>query len=369
MLAVAGYRMMRSCVAEAAGIVFVPTRQFFQAPTSIEAFEDEVFREVAQTLIDNVEAFRRAEATTPNITGLDKWLNSPQYRSGSATVMSVGAGAGSVPNTAEGFAESGFQGQVRNELRRCFPSPAAGAVVCVLDNLELLQTSAQARETLEALRDRVFQVDGLRWVLCGSRGIVSRARSERLSGVFEPPVRLGPLTETESVELIERRLTQFGDPGAYAPVTPEAFEYLYQAVHSNLRDAMAYAQQFSDWLYAEYLAAGIPLPEESERRALLEVWMAEIAEAAQRETRVQPRVWSFFEGLAASGGRCRASDWEQYGFSTQQQMVRAVTDLVSTNLLVRETDPENAARSFAALTPQGWLVAFARNDYRPIPRS
>ena len=160
-------------------------------------------------------------------------------------------------------------------------------------------------------------------------------------------------------------IAHYGGPEAYPPITPAAFEFLYQAVHSNLRDAMAYAQQFSDWMYAEYVLAEKELPDETARRELLEIWMAQQAEAAQVDARVQPRVWQFFDELARKSGR-RASDWEEYGFSTQQQLVRTITDLVSTNLLIRETDPENASRSFAALTPQGWLVAFHRNGYKPI---
>jgi hypothetical protein len=364
LLAVAGYRMMKTCLERQDGTLFVPARRFFQAATSVEAFEAEVFWDVAQTLIWNVNAFRMAAAVdVPNITALDKWLNNPQYRSGSFTALQLGLGFGSQANEAEGFAESGFKEAVREELHRCFPAPGAGAIICVLDNLELLQTSAQARETLEALRDSVFSIEGLRWVLCGSRGIVSHARSQRLSGVFDPPLVVGPLPDEDSIELILRRLAYYGEPGATAPVPPEAFEFLYRALHSNLRDAMAYAQQFSDWLFAEYVVHEKELPPETDRKALLEVWLTEQADAAHAESRVQRRVWQFFDDLADEGGRCGAGEWEAYGFSTQQQMGTAVTSLASSNLVVRETDPDNATRSIATITPQGWLVHFHRNRY------
>ncbi len=35
----------------------------------------------------------------------------------------------------------------------------------------------------------------------------------------------------------------------------------------------------------------------------------------------------------------------------------------SANLVIRETDPDNASRSLASITPQGWLVYSTRNRY------
>jgi hypothetical protein len=363
LVAVAAYRMLRDTVAARDGTLFIPVPRFFQASTSPEALEREVYREVAQALIGNVEAFRVGGLAIPNIAQLDRWLNAPQYRSGGAQVLSIGGNYGSQANEAEGFAASGFPAAVRAELQRVFPGPGAGAIICVLDNLELLQTSADARQALEALRDTIFTIDGLRWVLCGSRGIVTHARSQRLSGVFDPPLVLGPLPDTEAIELIRRRIEFFGGDDAAAPVPPAAFEFLYQALHSNLRDALAYAQQFSDWLYATYPAQGRELPDEQDRGELLEVWLTEQADGAHAQSRLQPRAWRFFEDLAEAGGRCSASEWELYGFTTQQQMGTNVTSLVNANLVVREIDPENAARTHAIMTPQGWLVYFHRNRY------
>ncbi len=363
LVSVAGYRMFRRCIEAEEGTLFLPARRLFQASSSAQAFEDEVFREVAQTLISKVRAFDRVGLQAPDLGGLDKWLNVPQYRNAEGQAMSLGIGYGSEPNTSEGFTQTGFPDAVREQLRRCFPGPAAGAVLCVLDNLELLQTSAQARQTLEELRDTVFNLPGLRWVLCGSRGIVTHARSQRLSGVFQAPMQLGPLPRDAAIDLIRRRIEYFGTTDSYAPVPPKAFEYLYGALHNNLRDALAYAQMFADWLYGEYLAEGQDLPPREDRQGLLEAWLTQQSDEAYAVAKVQRRVWQFFDALAGRGGRCGAGEWTDYNFGTQQQMVRAVTDLVSGNLVVREVDPDNASRSLATITPVGWLVYFHRNRY------
>ena len=364
LIAVAGYRMMQRCIASAGGTLFLPATRFFQASESLDDFVAEVYWEVAQTLIARVDAFRHAGLTLPDVAELNKWLNNPQYREGGLTIAGTGGSAASSPNETEGFLRSGFPAAIRRELERVFPGPGAGGIVCVLDNLELLQTSAEARSVLEGLRDEVFNLPGLRWVLCGSRGIVSRARSQRLSGIFNPPLILGPLPQEASAELIARRIDYFGTDAAYPPVTPASFEFLYRALNQNLRDALAYAQQFSQWLYGEYIAVDLDLPAQHEIDQFLQVWLTEEADGAHAEARsVQRRQWQFFDDLAKRGGSAGANEWESYGFSTQQQFSSSVTALVNTNLAVRETDPDNAARSLATITPQGWLVHFHRNRY------
>jgi len=171
LIAVATYRMMKIGVDARAGTLFVPVAGF-QATNSVEEFESSVYYGIAQALINNIDAFRQAGLEVPDVGRIDNWLNDATFRQASGSAMGFGAGGGAIPNDGDGYAASGFPEAVRAELARCFPGPGAGAVVCIVDNLELLQTAGDARQTLEALRDRVFNLPGTRWVLCGSRGIV-----------------------------------------------------------------------------------------------------------------------------------------------------------------------------------------------------
>lgn len=370
LIAVAGYRMLLACTNEPRGTLFLPLANFLQLTDDVEQFEERVYLEIAQTLIQNVEAFRLAGLNMPNLSALDAWLNQPTFRQASlgATVLGSGGavGKGTTPNDGEGFPQSGVPEVIRHELIRLFPTAGSGAIICVLDNLELLQTSGAARTALEAIRDRLINLQGLRWVLCGSRGIVSRARSDRLSGVFDPPVAIGPVADDAAIELIRRRLNFYGaSEQPYPPVEPEAFEYLYRALHMNLRDSLAYAQQFSDWMYGEYIATNAELPTSPEdKMSLLQIWLATTSDVAfGAAQRIQRRVWQFFDALTERSGLCAASEWEAFGFTTQQQFSSAITSLVDANLAVRATDPENGSKSLASMTPQGWLVAFHRNRY------
>ena len=156
--------MLKHSVDAAEGTLFVPVASL-QAASSVDAFEQQVYYGIAQALIANVDAFRQALVNGPNVARLNHWLNDATFRQGSGALMGFAAGGGAVPNESQGYAASGFPEAVRAELASCFPGTGAGAMVCVVDNLELLQTVGEARSTLEALRDRVFRLPGTRWVL------------------------------------------------------------------------------------------------------------------------------------------------------------------------------------------------------------
>ena len=368
---VAVYRMTKKCMEARAGQLYLPAVERFQPNSDLAEFEAGLYRVVAQTLIQYSDSFRKVGLNEPNTTALNRWLNSPEYTSwsvgGSAFGFGGQRGHGSGPNTGEGFARAGFPAAVRQVLADCFPK-GTGGIVCVLDNLEIVETTGDARSRLDELRDRVFNIPELRWVLCGSRGIVSRARTERLSGIFQSPRIVGPLADESAIDAIRLRISWYGMDGAEAPVTPQGFEFIYRALNMNLRDAMSTAQEFSQWLYDEYVGKDVDLPSAKDRDQLLEVWLAERAEKAFGDARqIQPRHWQFFEDLAARGGRAGSGEFDEFGFASQPQLVSAVTALANVNLVVREVDPEKGSRTVNAVTAAGWLVFFHRSNFA-IPR-
>ncbi|MCH8572235.1 ATP-binding protein [Nesterenkonia sp. AY15] len=366
LLNVAAFRMAKRCLEARAGELYLPAVQRFQPVKDVAEFEAQVYRVVAQTLIRYQGSFKQVGLSEPDVKKLNKWLNEPQYGGYSVGASVLGSGAewgkSSEPNTGEAFLRSGFPEAVRAVLEECFPANTGG-VVCILDNLEIVESAGAARSTLDELRDRLFNIPQLRWILCGSRGIVSRARTERLSGIFQAPLQVGPLNDASAVEAITRRLEYFGLEGATAPVSPSGFDFIYTALNKNLRDALSTAQEFSHWLSAEY-PAGDTLPDETARDRLLEAWMTERAENAFHDAHdVQPRHWAFFEAVCENGGRAASADHQEYDFVSQQQLVSAVTALVNANLFVREVDPDNGARTVNACTSVGWLVYFYRAQF------
>jgi hypothetical protein len=277
-------------------------------------------------------------------------------------------------------------------LSTIFPSRAAGGFVGILDNMELLATSKEARKRLEEMRDGVLSIPGVRWVLCGANGIVrSAVGSPRLTGRIADPMRLQPLQHTDIPEVIQRRITQYSkdlkltDP----PVDPAGFRHLYTVFNSNLRIALKHAGEFTKWFDKNQLSdnernkallelADLKGPSTyqrvlAERSAArlryLEAWLAEQAEqyAADAGTLTE-RTWRLFDDIIIIGGSCSPSEFEQFGFASREAMRPYVKTLEEANLVISAIDEDDSRRRTIDITPNGWLVHYKRSGYQ-LPSS
>lgn len=359
LLNVASFRLLAASKEAQQKELWLPADGTIQIRLDGDEFEAEVYRVVLQTLIKYADMFELVGLQKPNLKALEHWLSSPEYTSwqagGGIPFANVNGGRGHEPNTSEGFSKGGLPAAIRKVLADAFAG-GTGGVVCILDNLELAGKVGDATKMLDVLRDRILGVQGIRWVLCGSRGIVSRARTQRLSGEFMPPARIPVLTEDAAVEAVRRRIEQYGEPGAVAPLTPEAFRTLYRILNQNLRDTMTWAQSFSLYLKSEYPAGDYP--NEQDRHDLLRDWIAEEAVKAAASVRAQPAAWAFFDRICdEGGGRAASSEFEtKYGFEDQQQGSGYVTVFANSNLMVREVDPDDGRATINTVTAEGWLV-------------
>lgn len=132
---------------------------------------------MAQTLLKYRSDLQNLSQPPQEAALIDAWLNSPIVEHVS-NALGMGASIG-IPghasanaaiggstnkqlNTGAAFNDQGFEQLVRTWLNQIFLEQGNGGVVCVIDNLELLESGAQARRTLGVLRDRLFSVSGLR---------------------------------------------------------------------------------------------------------------------------------------------------------------------------------------------------------------
>lgn len=155
--------------------LFIPCDTVFQLDPQVDAdqFMDEVFVAIAQTLIKYAKDIKSLNISLPqNMEEIDKWLNSSVYYNYQGSVGPIGFGKSLEPNVSTGFERSGFRNIVLEWLKLVFPQKHSGGVVCVIDNMELLTHSQTARMVVESLRDTLFTIHGIRWVLCGSLGII-----------------------------------------------------------------------------------------------------------------------------------------------------------------------------------------------------
>ena len=214
---VAAFGLYKSHVNGEGTPLYIPCRKIFQlrSDKSTQDFIDEVMLEVAQTLVERQNDLLKS-SERPITKELDRWLNNPElktYQGGlQAVVAGISFGSQGAQNTGQGFERSGLPKLVSDALSKIFPEENDGGVICCIDNLELLQTYAEAKRRIEELRDDLLQIRGLRWVLCGALGITyAFATSARLDGYLHRPIALPEIAPSHSDEILASRMSVFSD--------------------------------------------------------------------------------------------------------------------------------------------------------------
>lgn len=367
LVSVASYSLFQEFLSEKSGQALVPLPEAFQLTSSdtADTFANRVYYEIAQAFIQHGDMLRRRGVIVPDTSAIEKWLNAPIFTSGGGGVNVFGSGVeanrGSEPNTGNGFSEAGFAGTVRSWLQSAFPDLQAGGFVGVIDNLELLETSKAARVLLESMRDEILAVAGIRWVLCGARGIMrTTASSQRLEGRLREPMDLAALPDMDVAEVMRRRIVVFGVVDApTAPVGPTGFTHIYELLNRNLRNALKYCEDFSFWLYEN----SPDVHEDEELYRLLEVWLTTQAEAAMTATTLTPKAWEVFDGIVQRGGSISPSDYELFGFKEMANMRPYIKALEDAQLVASSIDESDKRRRTIGITSRGWLVRYARSGY------
>lgn len=372
LVAVAGYLAQKRFQDGSSAQLLIPLPRQFQLTPGIspDEFRRSVYHEIARSFIANRALIADTGRRVPETADVDRWLNSPVLASGGAGVTVAGFGgsrsSGSSANTSTGFAETGFLSQVDEWLKDAFPTLEAGGFVCVIDNLELLETSQAARSLIESLRDSLLNRQGLRWVLCGARGILrTAASSPRLEGVLADPLDLRPVPHTLVPDVIARRLEVFSmSTDAYAPVEPSGFRHVYDVLHLNLRNALKFCEDYSFSLRSK-----AKLPDSAnEKAASLDRWLRDQARLYLRDTTsVRDRAWGVFDALVTAGGSCSPGDFEQFGFNSPMAMRPHIKSLEDANLAQSSVDDTDQRRKTILVTPRGWLVDYARRGFSVRP--
>lgn len=315
LVAVAGYELHRAYMLGNESMALIPLDSPFQLlPADTAAnIKRRVLFEVAHKFVEVGDELARAGLSAPDVREVRKWLTKATQatQGGGLTIAGFGGSAsrGRVANTSTGFSEAGFVAMIESWLRTAFPTPQHGGFLGVIDNLELLGTLQSARELLESMRDSVLGLPGMRWVLCGSRGIVRTVvSSSRLEGRLSDPMILGPLQHSAVSEVISARVRQYHVGRDFvAPVGRASFRHLYHVLNNNLRNALKYADDFSLWLFMNEN----PPWNNATNDELLRIWLTTQADAHLADTTIGRAAWSVFDGLVDLGGSCSPSDHER----------------------------------------------------------
>lgn len=237
--------------------MFIPCRCSFQLSKEkgVEEFLDEFYLQVALTLVESADILRPPPGYTkaPIKASIKSYIQSPIIRSYTGSILGYGIGTSGTPNSGKGWERVGFRAAIDGWLRLLFPKSESGGVVCVIDNLEILQSSGKAKETIEALRDTAFAVDGIKWILCGSSGVVRGvASSTRLAGWLHKPINIGELREEVGGQVYDKRVETFRkDEQATLPLSRDNFITLFDMFNGNSRFALDEAGAFCTWVFDE----------------------------------------------------------------------------------------------------------------------
>ena len=355
---VAAYSSYAEFLQNPSRIMLIPCRRAFQlSPTlSIDVFVGNVFREVAQTLIEQAQLIEGNHIKfAARHRSLDQWLNKAQLASFQAGISIVSGGITNETNTGDGFSRSGFNNAVRNWLKEIFPTAQDGGVVCVIDNLELLQTSDVARQQLEALRDELLMVSGLRWVLCGALGIVlGVASSPRLEGFLNRPIEIGGIQPQYISDIFDSRVESFRERfEPYLPLIVNDFARLYSILFQNLRSLLGHADDYCQWIADRDRPSS-----DNIKSKMFQQWLDEISRAAYESALSQlgQRAWRVFEDAIAVDGSFAPSDFEHFQFNSIPAFRPHVRDLEASGLVVSTQDEGDKRRKTVQITPKGWLA-------------
>ncbi|MFO0953720.1 MAG: hypothetical protein U0835_21705 [Isosphaeraceae bacterium] len=373
---VASYKAFRSFLTGESDQLLVPCEKAFQLlpESNINTFVDHVFYNIALTLLKHSDTLKESGRGLDQVDAVRAWLTSPVSQSVNAaiSVYSFGGGIGSTDttNTSSGFTNVGFNDLVRRWLQEIFPNGEAGGVVCVIDNLELLRVSDAARRSLEALRDELFTIPGLRWILCGSMGIVrTLASTPRLQGYLHDPVEIGDIDQRESGEILKSRIETYKiNDTFYLPMIPSDFAKLYSVLRGNIRDTLSEADNFCNWVADQ----GRDTHRDEEKHEQFNQWLT--WSCGQRFEAARPllsaRPWQLFDDIINSDGQCSPGDFKGFKFETQQAMRSQVLRLEAANLVKSVRDEEDNRRKTILITSNGWMVEYAkRTGYGMLPFS
>src|SRR5690606_3430392 len=105
---VAAYNCLRNYLSGGTTQLLIPCRRAFQLSSNvpIDDFIQEIFYEVAQTLIERANSIRGIGLALEGKEALNRWLNSATLNTWSGGVSAVALGGGQAANGSDGFSRS-----------------------------------------------------------------------------------------------------------------------------------------------------------------------------------------------------------------------------------------------------------------------
>lgn len=351
---VANFKISRNSYDDSSLPLFIPCRCIFQlhSETNIDEFEESFYIEIAQTLVENSEFLRPPPGHTsaPRLGDLKEYISEGKSRSYSASALGFGGGTAKTNHETYAFRRVGFRKKVTDLLEQMFPS---GGVLCVIDNLELMKSSEAARELVEVLRDRIFSLKGVRWVLCGASGVVRGvASSPRMVGWMHNPINVQNVDHEKAGDLYDARLSICaGGETKQLPISRSEFIELFEIMNGNTRFVLNEADDYCNYVFdCEF---------ENNDPESIDDWLVNDMDLLYADIFLEasPDDHYLFES-ACQLEIFKASDRFEMGVSEQSKFLEKIASLAKNGLITVSLDLEDIDQKVYELTAKAYKLQY-----------
>lgn len=316
------------------------------------AFEKSVYQEIMYLLLDNKDFLVERGISKTEINQVNQLV---------CQMGSIGVGGGIGPislnldYTPNPSAESNLLNIVRKWMEICFSGCYSGGIICIIDNLENSGTPNQVKSLIESLRDTLFTMPGLLWILCGTPVAVEGVRSSKLLQGYFAERKILSVDENIVPKVVERRIDYYGKTEADPPVDKELFEILYQIVNKQLRVAFTICQEFAVFLYNHAIWRT------NDRKSEFKTWLDQMASnLPEKEHEVPDESWNLFDRIVMFGPDISDYDLKMLNPSQSDELNALLFPLKAKRLIdIVEIDNGFVVR----VTRDGWLVNYKRHNY------
>jgi len=337
------------------------------------AFASKSWLSIAQAVINQQRSrglFGRIAFRFSPLGRVDRWLNRPEIAAGGITAANLGL------NLSVGFSETsayrsfGFQSAMVSELKKLKDDRRLGGVICVLDDLELVQDPDDLTQLLETCRETLLEIEGLRWILCGAAGMLRTvARSPRLERLLHESIRVEPLEEDNIREVFDRRFrayTKSPISHSYLPIDADSMKKLYGILSCSMANTIGKTDEYCMWTKNHDF-----VPESHDDKAgIFDRWAAETSQrlrALVDGKNLEERDCVVLEKLRDNKGEMHTEELRSklsIDVSTEYNFIKVLSKLERVGLIRTYKSAKKSKAIFVQLCADGYMLINQSNKFQ-----
>lgn len=353
---VAIFKQMKDYLTSKKGRFLIPCEKPIELDASKSAPEirKDVLRSIAKTLLakdkcGNSEILKYC--TFEDKSQIKALFEKPFFTGAGITIGPLGVSKELSPNESQ-FYEDRLYETIESWLDELYE--ANGAVVCVIDNLELIGlASTEIAARLEQLRDSLLTQNGVLWVLCGANGSVQGMASTRINSYLKKPALIiDPIENIQ--EVIAARRSYFG-PSAYFPLADADLQMLDKLMSHVLRECLGYIGNYCEWVFENDLR---PITEQEKQKCFVS-WLEEMSLDSKRglERVAEKKAWTILE-KGYGKKKFIALDYAEFDYSQQTNFSTDISHLVENGLLEKSKSVDDGRVIEYSLSPKARIALY-----------